>query len=181
MKEEVARKKVSRHKQGFTLVELLVAVSLFLVIMTISLGAVISVLNAGRKSRAIKDVMTNLNFALEVMAREIKFGKNYGCSIALCSNGDSQISLTSSAGASIIYRLNNNKIEKSTNGGSTYLAVTAPEITVQNLKFYILGYQVSDGAQPRVLIMIRGYGGNKPSAQSSFILQTTVSQRELDS
>jgi prepilin-type N-terminal cleavage/methylation domain-containing protein len=184
--------------KGFSLVELLVAIAIFVVVLTFSMGSLLSVLDAGRKARSLKSVMTNLNFTLEIMSREIKFGNSYRCGIAssfppapLNCTGQSTpgtaISFVSSEGQNIIYRINStgNGIEKSTNGGTSYLAVTAPEVTVQDLRFYVFNSQPEsgpspDGAQPRVVMVVRGYAGEKPSLQSNFILQTTVSQRSLD-
>lgn len=177
----IANKKEKKLNSGFTLLEILVALALFIVVMTIGLGSVINILEANRKSSSLKSVMTNLNFAVEVMSREIKFGKDYGCSIGTCSSGDTRISFTSSDGLSVIYRLNNSRIEKSVDNGSTYQIITAPDIVVQDLRFYIFGYNTGDGAQPRVLISVRGYSGSKPSIQTNFVVQTTVSQRILDS
>ncbi len=186
------------QSKGFSLVELLVAIAIFVVILTFSMGSLLSVLDAGRKARSLKSVMTNLNFTLEIMSREIKFGKNYRCGVATSfppaplnctgqSSPGTAISFVSSEGQNIIYKINSagNGIEKSINGGTSYLAVTAPEVTIQDLRFYVFNsYPQSgsspDDAQPRVVILIRGYAGEKPSLQSNFTLQTTVSQRSLD-
>ncbi len=180
-------------EKGFTLVELLVAVGVFLVVMTISLGSVLSILDAGRKAKALKSVMTNLNFTLEVMAREIKFGTNYYCGEdttnphTLTSNcaGGNAITFTDSSGGDIIYRLNGTSIEKSANGG-LYLGLTSPEVKITTFKLFVTGSLPYDGTtyfdtnQPKVFILIRGYAGSKPTIQSSFTLQTVVSQRVLD-
>jgi prepilin-type N-terminal cleavage/methylation domain-containing protein len=183
--------KKSVNAQGFTLIELLVSVGVFVVVMTISLGSVISILDAGRKAKALKSVMTNLNFALEVMAREIKFGENYYCGIdtnsphtqtgSCTSTPGTAITFTSSEGVDTIYRLQGTEIEKSIDHGGTYIGVTSPEVTVTDLRFYVFGTApIPDTNQPKALIFIRGYAGNKPTAQSNFVLQTTVSQRPLD-
>lgn len=170
----------AKAERGFTLVEILVSIAIFLVIMTISMGSVVTIMDANRKSGSLKVVMTNLNFALEIMSREIKFGDTYGCSISTCSSGDTTINFTSSDGLDTVYRLNSGRIEKSTNAGASFQTITAPEMSIQDLRFYIFGYNTGDGIQPRVLISVRGFSGTKPSSQSSFFLQTTVSQRILD-
>ena len=148
-------------------------------------------MDAGRKSKSLKSVMTNLNFALEVMSRDIKFGKTYYCGITGMNPPPPQnctgltapsnsVTFVTSNDVHTIYRLNNNQIEKSIDRGTTYIGVTAPEIIIQDLRFYVFGTG-TNGLQPRVLVLIRGYVGPKPTSQSTFILQTTVSQRVLDS
>ena len=64
------------NKSGFTLVELMVSVSLFVIVMTISMGSILSVFNANRKAKNIRNVMDNINFTLEGMTRTIRFGSN---------------------------------------------------------------------------------------------------------
>lgn len=79
----------------------------------------------------------------------------------------------------IVYRLNGSEIDKSIDGGSTYVPVTAPEMTITSLAFYVTGATPSDQFQPKVLIKIAGYSGMTTSA-TNFSLQTLVSQRAFD-
>lgn len=199
-----------KHKvsqaSGFTLIELLISISVFLVIMTITMGSVVSIVNAGRKSRSVSSVMTNLNFTLEVMSRELKFGSSYNCSYSAtfpppapawsphptqnCTgNSGNTISFVTTDGIQTVYTINGTQIMKSIQGGAqgTYVGVTAPDVIVQALKFYVFNSSPqsvapSDNAQPRVILQVRGYAGstNQASSQSSFSLQTTLSQRALD-
>jgi prepilin-type N-terminal cleavage/methylation domain-containing protein len=185
--------KHNNSQSGFTLVELLVALAVFMVIMTISLGSVLSIVDAGRKARSLRAVMTNLNFTFEAMSRDIKFGDVYHCGVTTLPTWTPQnctgtglppangLTFRTSDGTPTIYRLNGTQIEKSTDNGSSYIGITSSEIVVQDLKFYVFGAAAGDGAQPRVLVQVRGYAGTKPTAQSRFFLQTILSQRDLDS
>jgi prepilin-type N-terminal cleavage/methylation domain-containing protein len=175
-------------KRGFTLIEILTSLGLFLVVATISMGAIVSIFDANRKTQSLKTVMDNLNFTLESMSREIRFGTNYHCGAVggfttprNCPVGSQTISFLSSDGLQIVYRKNGSQIEKSINGGSTYVAVTAPEITIRNLNIYVLGAGASNLAQPKVVITIQGNSGTKVTSQTDFSVQTTISQRLLDS
>ncbi len=189
----VSSQQNQKFQKGFTLIELLVATGVFLVVMTISLGSVVSVLSAGRKSRTLSTIMTNLNFTMEVMSREIKFGKTYYCgtdtstphtsTLDCGGNPESSFSFTTSEGVDTIYRLNSNQIERSTNGGVSYVGLTSREIYIDELKFYVFDsttFANGDNEQPRVLMYIRGYAGNRPDSRSNFILQTLISARALD-
>ncbi len=184
-------------EKGFTLAELIVALGVFLVIMNISLGSIISILDAGRKARSLKSVMTNLNFTVEFLSKELKFGDTYYCGTDTtsphvqsrsCTGGAnpplSSITFTTSENVDTIYRLTGTQIEKSTDNGQTYIGVTSPEITIQDLKFYVFGtapFTAPDTEQPRILMIVRGFAGPKQTSQSSFIIQTVISQRGLDS
>ncbi len=190
--------KKNKQTKGFTLIELLVALGVFSVVMTISLGSVISILDAGKKSKALTAIMTNLNFTMEIMSREMKFGKYYYCGTDTTNphTGRTQdctgsgvpagnsVTFTTSEGVDTIYRLNvaNSQIEKSIDHGSTYIPLTSREIVIQDLKYYVFDSAPPPGNnnQPRVLIYLRGYAGTRPNSQSSFIIQTLVSERALD-
>lgn len=171
-------------KKGFTLIELMTAVSIFAIVMTISMGSIIGVFDANRKSRALKTVLNNLNLAVESMSKEMRFGTNYHCgsgNITIpqdCSGGGTLVSFLSSDDAQITYRLNGQNIEKKI-GSDDYISVTAPEIIIDDLTFYVLGANPEDLLQPKVLMKIKSHSGEGKS-RSDFTLQTIVSQRILD-
>ena len=167
---------------------MMTAVSVFLVIMTISMGAILSIFDANRKAEAEKTVMDNLNFAVETMSREIRFGTHYHCGSSQplttpqnCPAGDTFLSFLSSSGVQTVYMLNGTSLEESVDGGNTYVAVTAPEIVINSLEFYVIGASPSPGTlQPKVLIKITGTAGTKASSITDFTLETLASQRLIN-
>lgn len=171
-------------KKGFTLIELMTAVSIFSIVMTISMGSIVGIFDANRKSRSLKTVLNNLNLAVESMSKEIRFGTNYHCGSGDitepqdCPSGDTLVSILSSDSTQITYRLNDKSIEKQIDDGG-YISLTAPEIIVDDLTFYVLGARSEDLFQPKVLIKIKSHSG-EGKGRSDFTLQTTVSQRILD-
>lgn len=72
---------MSKHKkqQGFTLVEMIVSLGLFIIIMFIATSAFLSIVNTDRKARAVRIASDNLNITLEDMSRKIKTGSSYYC------------------------------------------------------------------------------------------------------
>ena len=88
------------------------------------------------------------------------------------------MSFLSSDGVQITYRLSGQTIEKKI-GSDVYIAVTAPEIVIDDLVFYTLGAGAGDSLQPKVLVKIKSRAGTGGS-QSDLTLQTLVSQRVLD-
>ncbi len=177
--------------EGFTLIELMTAVSIFLVIMTISMGSILGVFDSERKSSSLRAVMSNLNFAIEAMSKDVRFGRNYHCNTATslpsgwttprnCSpTGEVLLSYLSSNNLQTTYRLSGQEIQKTINGGVTWIGVTPPEVVIEDLDFYVLGAVAGDDAQPKVLVRIDGYSGTG-KARSDFVLQTLISQRALD-
>lgn len=178
---------INRNSQkGFTLVEMLIAITLFIIVAFISIGAILTIFSANKKSQTSKTVVDNLNYTIESMVRNIRFGKTYHCGTGSpyntpvnCSSGDTFFAVQSGANT-YIYRQNGNKIEYSANGGSTYTDLTPPDVVISYMRFYVFGASTSDQLQPYVVVVIRGYVGNRPTTQTVFSLETLISQRELD-
>ena len=182
-----------KTNSGFTLVEIMVAVSIFSIVMVVSLGSILAVLDANKKSQTLRSVMDNLNFSLESMTKDIRFGENYHCgtggTVTLpldCPSGDSTLNLKITDGSQVVYKLVGDGVTSGrvvkTFGGTDY-DVTSPDVVIQDLKFRVLGSSAYSGgnlSQPKVIIIVKGYVGSKPTTRSSFILETTVSQRKLD-
>lgn len=173
------------NNKGFTLIEIMTAVSIFAIIMTLSLGSIIGIFDANRKTRTMKAVMNNLNLAIESMSKEMRYGQNYHCGSSgtmttpqNCPSGDTLLSFLSSDGTQVTYTLDNSSLKKQV-GSGPYLAVTSPEVIIDILTFYTLGAVPADTLQPKVIIKIKGHAGTDES-RSDFTLQTMVSQRLLD-
>lgn len=183
--------KVHRKKIGFTLIELMVSLSIFSIIMVISMGAVLSIVEANRKSRSLTLSMNNLNLVVETMARNIKFGTNWV--LSSCTGGvnctevtfDDRFTLPAQALQKVSYRLSlsgtsmERRITLGPNATADYETITAPEITIQNFSLTPRGVG-NDNKQPLLILTVRGVVGTKVSNQTSFDLQSAVSQRELE-
>lgn len=70
----------SVYKQsGFTLIEMIVSLALFSSVITISIGALLTMIATNQALQSEQSVMTNLSFALDSMTREIRTGIHYYC------------------------------------------------------------------------------------------------------
>jgi prepilin-type N-terminal cleavage/methylation domain-containing protein len=65
-----------KNKKGFTLIELMVALSIFTMVMVAAVGATVSALSANKRARAAQAIIFNLNYAIETMTRNIRYGKD---------------------------------------------------------------------------------------------------------
>ena len=175
---------------GFSLVEVIVAVGLFSIVMMVSVSTLLSLIDGNRKAQSGSVLINNLNFAFENMTRNIRVGKTYHCgtggtitSAQDCIAGASYFAFEgvdgnpSSSGDQIVYRLLGNQIQKSSDGGSNFVGINAPEIIVEGLNFYVEGAPTGDSKQPKVLITVFGQTGISARTRSDFNLQTLVSQR----
>ena len=150
---------------GFTLIEIMVAVSIFATVAVIAIGAVLSANDINKKAQAIKTVMDNLNFALDSMTLKLKQGGGYYCAASDdfddspsyltdadsrdCASGGTAIAFKLATGETplpqFIYRFNGDtgKLQVSTgNEGSSmspFTDVVASEINIESGLFYVAG------------------------------------------
>lgn len=185
-------------QKGFTLIELIVALAVFTIVVLISIGSLFSIIHSNRKAQAQKSVMNNLQFAVESMTRSMRVGTLYHCDASVspldgrrnCASGagSDSIAFEYSGGDEldvndqVVYRLQDKAIERSVDGGDNYIPITAPEVEVDNLRFFVNGALDDDLIQPQVLIVIQGHAGTSTvESLTEFNIQTFVTQRELDS
>lgn len=69
----------SGNKGGFTLIEIIVSMAIFSVVAVVAAGALLKIIDANKKAQSIQASITNLNFALESMTRELRVGSKYQC------------------------------------------------------------------------------------------------------
>ncbi len=86
----VNKDKQKNGQNGFTLIEMIVSIAIFIVVALIAVGALLKVIDANHKSQSLKTSINNLNYALEAMSRELRVGTRYHCEIDYTSSsGDS--------------------------------------------------------------------------------------------
>jgi type II secretory pathway pseudopilin PulG len=166
---------------GFTLIEIMVACSIFIIVMMIAIGSIFSLVNANRKSRALSSVVNNLNIGLESMVRDLRTGTNHsiinsGQGISFTDAEFNQVtySLVSNQGSNSIYKTVSGTRRTRPSG-----LITAPEVAISSMSFAGRGESPSDNYQPLFLLKIDGsVGGAKYN--SPFMVQTLITQRVLD-
>jgi len=181
------------QKKGFTLIEVIVASSLFITVVTISTGALISIISANSKAQSVTSVMHNINFALEDLSRRARVGTEYQCDGSKddCTDG-STFSFIYSDGNRYLYKLgsgaNANQIVQKIGDNGAETPITAAEVSVQSLRFVVSGMYPkisttggsTDQVQPRMFIVLKGKAGDKPGQQTDFVIQTSITKRGLD-
>ena len=69
-------KNYTEANRGFTLLEMMVAIAVFSLVVLAAVGILINVFAAQSKAIALKDVLDNTRFALELMTREMRTGSD---------------------------------------------------------------------------------------------------------
>lgn len=181
-------KMISNKKRGFTLVELMVAVSIFAIVMVISMGAILTVVDGNKKNQTMQVAINNLNFAVESMTRSIKTGYGYelGGGAGSCYEQVTLFVTEDQSGDGnddqVTYSLGQFGGENENNGlyydnqSSGYSGfITAPDLHIEELCFY----EASAG-QPALMIVIKGQTtGSKEGLSTAFNLFTSVTQRQV--
>jgi hypothetical protein len=152
------------------------------------MGAILSVLDANKKSQSMRSVMDNLNYTLESMTRTVRFSTNYHCGSGDITqpldcaypSGSNSLSVLDSTGNQVTYGIRNGRITRQI-GGDSAIDLTAPDVIIDSLYFYVSGSNPSpDAEQPWVMVSIKGHITGKSNVSSSFSLETTISQRKYD-
>jgi prepilin-type N-terminal cleavage/methylation domain-containing protein len=192
-------RKTKQSGQGFTLIEMMVSVALFSIVMMITTGSLLSLIDVNRKAQALHSVMENLNIAVDGMIRSARMGSAYHCSNAGlitapsdCLQGSNFIAFetyggnpnTSSDQREYWFAKDANgigRLYESIDGGATSYPVTAPEVNLQSVVFFVSGSTIQDSFQPKLIVVVKGVTvSTKVSLQTSFTLQATASERALD-
>lgn len=176
-------------KRGFTLIEMIVAVALFSMVITITMPTLIVVMNAAGRAQAVQATVDNVSFALDAMSSAIRLGSSYYCtstsypvSLALptgtqdCSNGATTFVFTSALGVRTAYQFNASAgtLDVRTEGVD-WIALTSTRVRISDARFVSSGSAAFDGAQPQVRFTVRG-ASRDDATSPEFFLQTSMEQ-----
>jgi prepilin-type N-terminal cleavage/methylation domain-containing protein len=170
----------SKVNNGFTIVELLVAMGLFVVLIGISTGGFIKALQTQKAIISLMEANDNANLALEQMAREIRTGYNFS------KISDTELQFVNQYNRVVWYRLNEEAIERGTEKEGVvsrriYKKITADNVKIKNFKVALFGSGVGDGYPPRITVSLSVGPTGRYLENILTNIQTTISARTLDS
>ena len=190
--------------RGFSLVELMVSLSVFSIVMVVSVGTLLIMIDINAKAQALYSSMTNLSFALDSMTREIRTGYHYYCKTSTNSDTESMpaanTTLNCPSGGNFIsfwrekdnvqmaYRLKTNAdgtsvIQQKVQSGS-WLQLTADDVVIDTFELRVENsgtyYGASDSNQPTIDLLIDGHVNNGLESDTDFNMQSHIVQRRLD-
>ena len=170
---------------GFTLIELIVSLGVFIIIVTIAVGGFVSALRTQRQVAALISANNNVSLALEQMAREIRTGRNF-CDISYpISCSQSALVFSNAGGDVVVYRKDINGgsfIERGVFNGSgfDFQRITGTTAFIWTLNFFVRYQDINDTWPTRVTIAV-GVSAKEPGVSGGIVhLQTTVSSRQKD-
>ena len=170
------KRNLKNKKSGFTIIEMMIAIAIFLIVVMIGMGALLNANAIHRKTQNTRSIMDNLSFIMEDMSRNIRTGSEYSL------DGDTSFSFLPANETTNHWKYffdNNGNLEKTDSSGTSVL--NSPEISFSTFGsgFTVVGQNPSDDQQPFVTIRLVGKISS-PNGDIPFNLQTSVSQRAID-
>jgi len=201
-------RKVLNEAKGYTIIETMIAISLFTIIVISGMGALMSAIH--QKSQGMRSIMDNLSFITEDISRNLRTGSKYHCletgetidplranelsTPKSCESGGWAIAFeppkgTSSFGDQWVYYISNDgKIFKVAGGpyeGENFVQLTPDEVVIDSgaSGFTVFGAEsptTGDLRQPFAIIRLVGTITYREDIVTPFSIQTAVSQRQVD-
>lgn len=185
------RKRNESLDKGFTLLELIVAIGIFSFVVIGAVDMMITVFRAQAKAIAIKEVMDNGRFAMELMTRELRTSLNMRFPVPPlpgCPSGLAFTSVNQGVAQERFYYWDGTAIWRVAMGSAgkvncgLALRLTAPEVAVDHWGARLYGEVVgpNDG-QPFITLHLAVRSLDPKWGSDTMIdLQTTVVQRARD-
>jgi prepilin-type N-terminal cleavage/methylation domain-containing protein len=177
--------KNKKFKKSFTLIELMVSVTVFCLIAASASGVFTSVLQAQRKLLAMQELLSQTSYLEEYMSRAIRMARKdvLGTCITAKSNYDivsgQSIRFVNYKGECQEFYLSSSHLMEDKDGVVSEL--TSDALAVDNFNINLLGNSQSDNFQPRATLFLKMKGtGSRAEQQVEIQIQTTISQRKLD-
>ena len=197
-------------KAGFTLIELMVSLTIFSIVMLISVGTLLTLIDANAKAQALYMATTNISFALDVMTRDIRTGHYYRCEnvdngnhfgqennsgngydneyTKDCASGGEELVFTRDwSNVRVGYRLSEGQIEQKIGYSGSWVPLTSlSTLNVTSLEFVVQNSKAAQGgnnySQPTITISVQGEvaDGIEDDSVTDFDIQTQIISRRLD-
>ncbi len=179
---------IGDKQQGVTLIEILLAVTLFSIVIIGAVGLFISLIKNQQVLLDRAYVLNTLSYTTEYMSKAIRMAQKD--ITGTCLNSMENFILVAGDSSHIKFKNYNGDCQEFflqlQDGILTLMvarngvpqALTPANITVESLTFVLAGENQSDALQPKVSFSIKAKVKN--SVAPSFLIQTTISQRMLD-
>ncbi|MFC1663738.1 PilW family protein [Patescibacteria group bacterium] len=179
-------------KKGFTLIEILVAVTIFSLVVSIASGVFVSAIRSQRKSLASQELLDQTGYVMDYMSRALRMAKKDIDASCISSRlnyektrEDRGIKFMNYQGICQEFFVQDEQLweykKNPSTGEESTLALTSAGLEVASLGFALFGQSQFDELQPRLTIfsIIKGRG-LKSEEKPEIKIQTTISQRNLD-
>ncbi|MBU3935022.1 prepilin-type N-terminal cleavage/methylation domain-containing protein, partial [Patescibacteria group bacterium] len=181
---------MATNKEGFTLIEIMVSVSIFAILVTTFTGFFIGAIQGQQKALASQELINNVSYTLEYMSRAVRMAKKELSDPPDClsSRGLNYEKTKDGKGLKFInydgicqeffWDVADNRLKESKSGG---IAIPLTPINTEVVSFKLGpsdSWGQDQGTQPKVTIFLEIKGrGLRMELQPLISIQTTISQR----
>lgn len=201
---KISSAKIQNRQGGFTLIEAMVSMSIFVMVVGMAVGTVIVMIDANAKAQNLQQAATNLSFAFDSMSREIRTGTYYygtdgtppssgnqvrDCTAGTCSaisfvesGGSLTESCTGGAGGGrISYRHQDDEIQRRLCAGD-WQPITSGSVVVNDLIITVqhTDRSSSDTQSPLVTLYVEAEVPGVNNTEAVLQLQSSVTQQAVD-
>lgn len=183
-----------KEQKGFTLIEMMVAVSIFVIVAFIVVSTLLTLSYSYKKAQKMRLLMDNLGFSIQSMSLNIREAVDYSQPVACQTSSnnstcfyfkplDSWVNKETTKTCFSWYDRgdipNTHGIKKCNNAcpcSDSGLDIISQDIDITNLLFK----KVGSGDLQRVQIIISGTAGKTEKERTNFFIQNTVAQRNIN-
>ena len=178
-----------KNEKGVSLIELLLAVSIFSVLILSSTGIFKMVADGQRNSIAAQNVQENIRYALEKMSKEMRMAQisNDDClpgavyKVFNTAGGDSELYFKNQYGLCVNYYLEDGrlKIIQGSGPGASSGFITPASVEVSDLQFFVEDDLIGSfhSKQPYVALTMEIKAGGQGMHRQEMKIQMAVSSR----
>jgi len=187
-------------QKGFTLIEMMVAISIFAIVVTIGTSGLLAMNTAYKKTRSQRAAFDSMNFVMESMVREIRTGREFTSRQSGEYVGDGNddttslpqaysnvLHFTNQSGCRVSYELRGGVLSRGVSEGEDgALCLSADQefnsigdVEITELRFSVRGTSQSDRFQPHVNILLVA-NAKFGTVVTPLTVQTGVTQRLID-
>ncbi|MCK4539937.1 hypothetical protein KAU09_02160 [Candidatus Parcubacteria bacterium] len=190
------QKNILKNKSGTSLIEIMFAVSIFVILIGLTLGIFKSTIESQKSIIASQDTQESLRFLFEIMSKEIRSAQvvDHGCEWATGNNSGNEIYDTEAGNTELYFKNKNDEcvayyidinddlvIRRRTAANDIVLPITPNDIKVTSLIFdvtdNVIGVSPDVKIQPCLTMKIEVEANNAGAHKHHMIMQTTVSSR----
>lgn len=171
--------------KAFTIVEMIVAMSIFSIVMTMYLGIFLSTFRANGKMVAKQKVQNEVRYLIDVITKEIRLGTvNYDYYSDAIVTPETVLALKDVSENNIYFDNDNGILKIKYSEDDSWHELSTTNIYIEDLNFYIspindpFAQTDNEKKQPLVTIFMRVKYNDQDKNDGIMIIQTSISSRQ---
>ena len=177
-----------KNQKGFTLLEMTIALGIFVVLFTLTLGIYSYALKAEQRTIQISKLQREAQFIMEIIAKKIRSGKiDYPFyTNSINAEGESELALLDSGGNQTIFKFENNNIKVcivDCDDVDNFFSIPPTDVQIASLKFFItpltspfVGLNEPPEEFPKITVVI-DLENTRAGSTRNLVVQQTIPQR----